>query len=126
MIKNQDKDIESQMGTLLRTGVIISAIIVFIGGVLYLFQKGKELPHYKKFTGEPHDIINLRSIFVSAVHFNSLAILQVGVLVLLATPIARVIFSIFGFIEERDKMYIIITLIVLSIIGFSLFSGVAG
>ncbi|MEB0260703.1 DUF1634 domain-containing protein [Mucilaginibacter sp. 10I4] len=126
MIKNQDKDIESQMGTLLRTGVIISAIIVFIGGVLYLFQKGQELPHYKKFTGEPHELINLRSIFINAFHFKSLAILQIGVLVLLATPVARVIFSIYGFIEEEDKMYIIVTLIVLGIIAFSLFSGIAG
>ncbi|WP_345948884.1 DUF1634 domain-containing protein [Mucilaginibacter sp. PAMB04274] len=126
MIKNRDKDIESQMGTLLRTGVIVSAVIVFLGGVLYLFQKGKDLPHYKKFAGEPHQLINLKTIFTDAFHLNSMAILQVGVLVLLATPIARVLFSIIGFIEEKDKMYIIITLIVLGIIAFSLFSGVAG
>lgn len=125
MIKNQDKDIESQMGSLLRTGVITSAVIVFLGGVLYLFQKGKELPHYNRFVGEPHKLINVKEIFTDAFNLNSMAILQVGVLVLLATPIARVIFSVIGFIEEKDKMYIIITLIVLGIIAFSLSSSIA-
>lgn len=51
-------------------------------------------------------------------------IIQLGVLVLLATPIARILFSIFGFIEEKDRLYIVITLIVLLIITGSIFFGI--
>jgi uncharacterized membrane protein len=43
-----------------------------------------------------------------------------GILILIATPVARVAFSVFAFAEERDRMYVIVTLIVLALLLFSL------
>jgi uncharacterized membrane protein len=48
------------------------------------------------------------------------------VLLLVATPVARVAFSIVGFALERDRLYVVITTIVLAILLYSLIAGVAG
>jgi uncharacterized membrane protein len=48
-------------------------------------------------------------------------ILQLGLLLLIATPIARVVFSVFAFALEGDRMYVTFTLIVLSVLLYSLF-----
>lgn len=124
--KLTDKNLEVMMGTLLRYGVILSASIVFIGGILYLLRYGNQQPHYQNFIGEPKQLIHLKSIFQDTESFHSKSIIQLGLLVLIATPIARVFLSIFGFIAERDYLYVFITLIVLTVILFSVFSGFAG
>jgi Protein of unknown function (DUF1634) len=41
-------------------------------------------------------------------------------LLLLATPVARVVFSIAAFALERDRMYVGITLVVLAILAYGL------
>jgi len=48
------------------------------------------------------------------------AIIQLGLVLLIATPVARVAFSIFGFFEERDMMYVVFTGMVLVILLCSL------
>jgi uncharacterized membrane protein len=116
----QDKDIEKIMGNLLRYGVILSAIIVIIGAVIYLFQHGNALPNYKEFAGEPKGITEVKKVWKTAFDGRGRSIIQLGLLVLIATPIARIIFSIIGYIFEKDYLYIIITIIVLSVILFSL------
>ncbi|MBD3749697.1 MAG: DUF1634 domain-containing protein [Sphingobacteriales bacterium] len=121
--KLTDKNLEVMMGTLLRYGVLLSAFIVMIGGILYLIKFGNQQPHYTHFSGEPANLINLKSILNDAKGFHSRAIIQLGLLVLIATPIARIILSVVGFILEKDYLYVLITLIVLTVILFSLFSG---
>jgi uncharacterized membrane protein len=116
----QDKDIEKIMGNLLRYGVILSAIIVIIGAVIYLFQHGNALPNYNEFAGEPKGITEVKKVWKTAFDGRGRSIIQLGLLVLIATPIARIIFSIIGYIFEKDYLYIIITIIVLSVILFSL------
>nr|MBN2278700.1 DUF1634 domain-containing protein [candidate division Zixibacteria bacterium] len=54
-------------------------------------------------------------------HFTGNGIIQLGLLFLIATPIARVFFSVFAFFRKRDYLYTLITLIVLIILLFSLF-----
>ncbi|MXV49976.1 DUF1634 domain-containing protein [Pedobacter sp. HMF7647] len=122
----KDSDLETIMGSLLRIGVLIAATVVLIGGILYLFQHGRAEPHYHTFSGEPKDLKNIKSIFTEVFKLQSTAIIQLGVLVLIATPIARIIFSIVGFVLEKDYLYVVITFIVLGIIAFSMLSGLAG
>jgi uncharacterized membrane protein len=50
-------------------------------------------------------------------------LIQLGLLLLIATPVARVIFSVFAFARQRDATYVLITLIVLAVLVYSLFSG---
>jgi uncharacterized membrane protein len=57
----------------------------------------------------------------SAFGGQSRSIMQLGLLLLIATPIARVIFSVFAFAIEGDRMYVIFTLIVLTVLLYSLF-----
>src|SRR5512146_1235106 len=95
--KITDYDIESVMGTLLITGVVISGAVVLFGGVCYLYQMGTSLPHYKTFRGALSGLRSVRQILQGVIHFDSLAIIQFGLVLLIATPIARVVFSVVGF-----------------------------
>ncbi len=52
--------------------------------------------------------------------------IQLGLLLLIATPIARVAFSVVGFAIERDRMYVVFTLIVLAILLYSLLGSGVG
>ena len=119
--KTQDRDIEKAMGNLLRYGVLIAAVIVLAGGIVYLVRHGQEAPSFSHFSGEPAQFTNLKLIWEYAMKGSGRAIIQIGVLVLIATPVARIIFSVFGFIKEKDVLYIGITLFVLGVIIASLF-----
>lgn len=120
--KVTDNDIESLMGTLLIKGVIISGAVVLFGGICYLYKMGTSLPHYKTFSGELSGLRSLKQILGGVMHFDSLAIIQFGLVLLIATPIARVIFSVISFFVEKDYLYVIISLLVLAIISFSILS----
>jgi uncharacterized membrane protein len=122
----QDKDIEVAMGNLLRWGVILSSIVVLIGGIIYLIHLGGTSPDYKTFHGLLQPYHSLPEIFDGVKKLKGEAIVQLGVLLLIATPVARIIFSIIGFIREKDFLYIFIALIVLGIIITSMALGIKG
>jgi uncharacterized membrane protein len=115
-----DFEIEVIIGMLLRTGVILAASVVLIGGVLYLSHHGRETPNYTAFHGEPESLKSPTDIFRGVLQMNARAIIQLGLLLLIATPVVRVAFSAVAFAIERDGMYVIITLIVLAVLLFSL------
>jgi uncharacterized membrane protein len=115
-----DHRIENVLGNLLRAGVFLSALVVSIGGVIYLLRHGHSPADFRVFRGEPVDLRKVRGIIGDTVALHGRGIIQLGLLLLKATPIARVAFSIFGFAQERDRMYVVFTLIVFSILLFSL------
>ncbi len=119
----QDKNLEIIMGNLLRTGVLIAASFVLLGGILYLIHNGLLLPNYKTFKGEPSSLRNIPDIFRNLFSFNTGAIIQFGLILLIATPVARVMFSVIAFLYEKDYLYTIFTIIVLSILLYSFFAG---
>jgi uncharacterized membrane protein len=117
----KDRDIEYYMGMLLITGVITASIVVLIGAVIYLFQNPYLTDNYHKFAGEPERLRNLRQILAGAIHFRGRALIQLGLVLLIATPVARVIFAVIGFTIEKDKMYTAVSLLVLLILLISIF-----
>ena len=119
--KTTDKNLEIIMGNLLRFGVLLSAITVLTGAVIYLTQHGFSSPHYTSFAGEPKRLTDFRSIWQTALQGRGRSIIQLGLLFLIATPIARIIFSVIGFIIEKDILYSVITLVVLTIVLFGFF-----
>ena len=118
-----DKRIEKILGNLLRSGVVAAAIVVLAGGIIYLIRYGANLPHYSIFHGVPSEFRSVEGIIAAAVTYRSRGLIQLGLLLLIATPIARVAFSIFAFTLQRDRIYIIITLIVLAVLIYSLAGG---
>jgi uncharacterized membrane protein len=116
-----DRKIEEIVGAVLRSGVIVSAVVVFLGGLLHLKESAWTHPDYRVFRGEPADLRTLRGIWHGALALEARAIIQLGLVLLIATPVLRVMVSILGFAAERDRMYIIFTAIVLSILLYSLF-----
>jgi uncharacterized membrane protein len=120
--KWNDFEIEVIIGTLLRTGVILAATVVLLGGVLYLSLHALDVPNYTQFHGEPASLKHPKEIFQGVMQLDARAIIQLGLLLLIATPVVRVAFSAVAFAIERDSMYVIITLIVLVVLLFSLFS----
>lgn len=118
-----EKDMELFIGKLLRYGVFLSCGITLFGAVVYLYQNhGMSMEHYKPtpdgeiFPGTEYYLRELSTIIPRVLSFDGAAIIQLGVCVLIATPILRVAFSVIGFLIERDYMYVVITLIVLLII----------
>jgi uncharacterized membrane protein len=121
-----DRKIEEIVGQVLRTGVIVSAVVVFLGGLLYLKESAWTHPDYRVFRGEPADLRTLGGIWHGALALEARAIIQLGLVFLIATPVLRVMVAVIGFTAEHDRMYIIFTAIVLSILLYSLLgSGLA-
>ncbi len=116
----QDSRMEAQVGMLLRIGVLSSAAVILLGGVLFLMHHGRSVVDFTVFSGTPQELRRPSSILLNALHGNDLAIIQCGILMLIATPVARVAFSIFVFLEERDFLYVTISALVLLILLYSL------
>ncbi len=122
MLRNwSDRKIEEVLGEILRAGVILSALVVFVGGWLYLIGNARARPDYRIFRGEPADLRTLGGIVHGALQLQARAVIQLGLLLLIATPVLRVMASILGFAAERDRMYVVFTLLVLGILLYSLF-----
>ncbi len=118
-----DKQVEQVVGNLLRAGVMLAAVVVLIGGVLYVRQYGAQPFHAKKLAELPPDLRSVRGVFSDARHMQGRGIIQLGLLLLVLTPVARVVFSVLAFALERDLLYVVVTLVVLAILLWSLFSG---
>ncbi len=123
---NNDRDVASLVGKLLRAGVVTSSIIAFIGGIIYLIRHGAGVPHYTEFIGAPENLRHMPGILKGVFSLSGQAIIQLGVVVLLATPILRIFFSAIAFALEKDYLYVGITLIVLGIIVFGMVGGLGG
>ena len=122
----EDKDVEVLLGTLLRYGVILSSIVVLAGGIIYIMRHGHEIPEYRAFAGPNNRWDNLPAIMRGVLLGHGREIIQLGVVLLIATPIARILFSVFAFTVEKDYLYIVITLSVLGVIIFSMLGGLGG
>ena len=115
-----DQRIEIIIGSLLRAGVLLAAAVVLTGGVLYITRHGHETIHYSSFHGEPESLKSIPAVADGIVSFQARAIIQFGLLLLIATPIARVAFSAIAFALQKDYLYVAITLVVLGVLLYSL------
>ncbi len=114
---------ESIIGGLLRIGVIVAACIVAAGGVLFFSRNASVVPRYGSFQGEPAFLEHAGDVVRAAFSGRSEAIMQLGLLVLIAVPIFRVAVSIVAFLLKRDWLYSVVTAIVLGVLLFALLGG---
>ena len=118
--REQDTRVQQAVGNLLRAGVLLSAMVVLGGGVLFLLRHGGSVPNYRVFRGEPVNLRAFAGIVRDAFSGSGRGIIQLGLLILVATPVARVAFTAVAFAFERDRTYVLVALLVLSLLLKSL------
>jgi uncharacterized membrane protein len=117
----QDQKVERIIGVLLQTGVLLSILVALVGMTLYLRGAGKQVADFQVFRGEPFDLRSAPAIVAAALAGRREAIIQLGVVILIVTPIARVLLSLIAFALQRDRTYVVVTLIVLVVLLSGLF-----
>jgi uncharacterized membrane protein len=115
-----DESLEIAIGRMLQTGVLLAAAVVLVGGILYLFHASGPRPDYSHFRGVPTELRTPSGIWHGVLHGDAESIIQLGLLLLIATPVMRVILAGVGFLAEHDWLYSGVSAIVLAVLLYSL------
>lgn len=115
-----DQEMEREMGSLLRAGVVLACGLMLIGGVLYLLKHGGEHDSFATFQGEAESFRSIRGIWREARLGSPRGIIQLSVLAMIATPVLRVAFAVYGFSRQRQWAFTGISLGVLALLLFGL------
>ncbi len=115
-----DEHVEVFIGNLLRWGVIVAASVTAIGGAIFLSLHGGRVADYHAFHGQPDALKSVKDVVQNAFRLNPEAMIQLGLLLLIGTPIARVALSLLAFFKQHDRVYIVVTAIVLGVLLYSL------
>ncbi len=108
------------MGTLLRVGVLAAAVLVLAGGVALLVQRWDQVDRYGAFTGVAADLTSPTGVIRAALALHPAALVVLGLIVLVLTPVARVAFALLAFVKQRDLLYVAFSGIVLAVLFFGL------
>jgi uncharacterized membrane protein len=120
-----EHEVEQLIGRLLQVGVLLAAAVTLVGGVLLLREHGSASPIFSTFHGQPGNLTSLVGILRGVRAGQSDSIVQLGIVLLIATPIARVAFTLVAFAIQRDRTYVFITLLVLTLLLYGLLFGKA-
>ena len=107
-----DEKMEWMMGLLLRLGVLLAATVVITGGMMYLADHHGTQVSYRKFVRHPISVRHPAELTGP----TSLAVLDVGILLLVAVPIARVGFALAAFLAEGDWLYTAVSALILAVL----------
>jgi len=118
-----DSRMERAMGVLLRFGVVLASTAVLAGMVFYLQDRASQLVDYRYFKAYSFGLRHRDELLAGSARDNAAAIIEAGILLLIATPVARVVFAVVAFALERDRLYTAISIAVLAVLVFSLFHG---
>lgn len=120
-----DLDLNRSVGNLLRLGVILSVATSLVGFVK-LFLEGYKMPKEYKFFQIGNSSEKVWGHFWNSLcKGEGMAIIQLGILLLIFTPLMRIVFALIGYLKEKDYVYVIISSIVLAIMAVSFFTGYA-
>lgn len=120
--KNIDEKLNDLISILLRTGVILSVIIIIAGMAVGMINKEISFSNFTLF--EPTNSIEIfKTFFTGLKSFNSIAIIQLGLFIMILTPILRLIMAFVGYLFEKDYLYSFISFLVLTVIAMSFFFG---
>ena len=113
--------LEERIGRLLRVMLAAAVAVVALGAVLYLVQHGAKTVSFSTFTPGPLGAAEPIRIVKAAFAFDPIAVIQFGILILLVTPVARVILCVITYVRSRDLVYVGLTAVVLAVLLFGLF-----
>ncbi len=94
--------------------------LVAAGAVVYLARHAADPPAYHAFRGEPSDLRSVRGVVVGLTALRGRGIIQLGLLLLIATPVLRVAMSFAAFLRRRDWTYVLVTLVVIALLTYSI------
>lgn len=114
-----DRAVETAMGLVLRVGVAIAAALVAAGGIAYLIGSAGSTAHYHTF-GVAQTYITPAAIVHGALALEPTGIIALGLIVLVLTPVARMVFALYAFGLHRDRLYVMLTVIVLIVLSIGL------
>jgi uncharacterized membrane protein len=115
-----DAKMQSAVGFILRAGVYSSAALVLTGGIYYLLGNASAPSAFHRFDKNAISSINLEGMIKNILALNCYGLIQLGLLVLIATPVIRVLFSLVLFAMHKERIYVAATVIVLCVIFYSL------
>lgn len=115
-----DENLELAIGRTLQTGVLLAAAVVLVGGILYLFHASGPRPDYSRFHGVTTELRTPSGIWQGVLRGDPESMIQFGLLLLIATPVMRVILAAVGFLMERDWLYFWVSATVLAVLLYSL------
>jgi uncharacterized membrane protein len=121
---SDDTPVDLVTGNLLRLGVLLSAAVLLVGGVVYLERHGWEkMPSREKFLPMAERYSRPAAILEAAEEGEAKPLIQVGLMLLIATPLLRVAFTAVAFAWRRDWVYVLIPLIVLAVLLAGIWTG---
>ncbi len=120
MARPTDQELDISVAGMLRFGVTLSALVVLAGGLLFLRRPWMAIPDYSHFQPGDSSLRTIPGIFQGVLGLHAQSIIQLGLVVLIATPVARVVFCVVGFVRQRSHLYAVISVAVLLILLFSL------
>jgi uncharacterized membrane protein len=115
-----ERRFEQIMAAVLRAGVALSAATALVGAALYLSRHAGSIPSYRTFISEPADLRSVSGIVSGAKALRGRSVIQLAMLLLIATPVARVVFATAGFLRQRDWTYVVIAATVLALLIYGL------
>jgi uncharacterized membrane protein len=121
MASQADLEMELSVSRMLRVGVTTAAIVVLVGAVLYLWRAHGIEPDYQQFHGIPGAADKISPVLRGVAHLESDSIIRLGILLLIATPILRVAFCLYSFARQKDKIYVLVSGVVLAVLLYSFF-----
>ncbi len=126
MKRDTEGSLQHVVSLALRTGVVVSASVGVLAAVYDLSVNGARTVAFKPFRGTPAADRSVPTILANALHLEPRAVMMLALLLLLLTPIARVVISLAGFVKERDRVYVVVTTVVLlTLLGSLLLGGKA-
>jgi uncharacterized membrane protein len=111
------------MGRLLQVGVLLAAAVVLAGGAEYMLSHAGELSDYRRFVPRPIQLRHAGGLIHGLARGDASAMIQAGIVLLIATPVCRVVFAVIGFALERDRLYVAVSLVVLGVLLWGLVRG---
>ncbi len=111
--------LEKLLSNLLKYGVLLASTVVLFGGILYLIRHGSEPVDYHIFHSEPLEFRSITGVITTILSGSHRGIIQLGLLLLVATPILRVVVSLLFFIKQKNWIYVTITTLVLTTLIYS-------
>ncbi len=118
-----DERTEQTLGRVLQVGVLVAGTVVLGAGIAFLVAHAGDTASFGVFQGQPSALRSPAAIIAGLGGLRATSFIQLGLLVLIATPVLRVVLSVYSFARLRDSLYVLVTLIVLGVLAFGLISG---